>query len=236
MASLVTPQHLQRELLQAAATNDVRTLRLLLAHTRLPLSAVFRWANPRTDETQLRSLLMVASHQGAVDIVLELALAGADANQQAPLDGFTALHTAVEGSSPACPAVVELLLRAGASPNRADVYGRRPADLVAELTCSSSLLASCSATTNAQVRIGAQGRGLAGAACIVVSSHFAQLTFPTATLPHTAVRGERARDGGGRPLRPGQGRVPHQRLPHVLVQGARRVGGSPGMRQIQVCV
>lgn len=95
------------------------------------LRAFWRWQNPRTGTLQQRTLLHVAAHHAAVELVLALLNAGCDVNAPAPDDGFTALHCACAAATSSSSArTIAALLRAGADREARCALGRTPCELL----------------------------------------------------------------------------------------------------------
>eukprot|EP00887_Chlorella_sp_A99_P000611 scaffold5.g611.t1 len=115
---------------QAIASDDLAALNDALPPT-LSLHAHYLWLNPKTQQLQLRTLLQVAAHHAAVQVLAAMCEAGVDPNVQSPEDGFTALHCACTALEPAAsPRAIGLLIKFGARREVPNSAGRTPCELL----------------------------------------------------------------------------------------------------------
>ena len=147
-------------ILAAVALDQVDALAAALADARLPLDGFLEWRGADGSSgapPQQRTLLSIAAHQGALNVMAALLAAGANPRAASPGDGSTPLHCAAAGASGKTFEAIQLLLSAGADKDALDAAGRKPVDLLL------GVMEAAQATEDAEVRAGFGGaRGASG--------------------------------------------------------------------------
>jgi ankyrin repeat protein len=125
------------DLLAALALDQVDALARALERSSMPLDAPLEWRGGNTSSQaaqggggQQRTLLGLAAHHGALNVLAALLAAGANPCAVSPADGFTPLHCACAGASSKTYEAIQLLLSAGADKDALDAFGRKPVDLL----------------------------------------------------------------------------------------------------------
>lgn len=102
-----------------------------------------RWARRKSEtgepELKRRTLVMIASQHGAVDVLQHLLKRGCNVDTQSPDDGFTALHCAFSAGNPRLQQVLITLVKAGANTEIMDFRGRKAVDLYNIMTNESKV-------------------------------------------------------------------------------------------------